>query len=133
MQETDLCPCGSGHTYRDCCGPFIKGDKVVDTPERLLRTRFTAAATANGEYFLKTWFKTFRPKTKVNRMSSELKKVRYTKLEIVSVEQTEGELSAVIHYRAYCRVGVNFSCIDEHAVFISADGTWYYTQGIPAF
>ena len=33
-----LCPCGSGISYRDCCGPLHQG-KPAPTPEALMRSR----------------------------------------------------------------------------------------------
>ncbi|HSQ42921.1 MAG TPA: YchJ family protein [Fibrobacteraceae bacterium] len=40
----DLCPCGSGKTYAECCEPIIKGQVKAPTPEALMRSRYTAYA-----------------------------------------------------------------------------------------
>uniref|UniRef100_UPI003563DCE8 YchJ family protein n=1 Tax=Desulfosarcina sp. TaxID=2027861 RepID=UPI003563DCE8 len=49
-----LCPCGSGKDYEDCCGPLIKGDRVADTAEDLMRSRYTAHAKKNFDYIFET-------------------------------------------------------------------------------
>ena len=40
----DLCPCGSGKAYCDCCEPIIKKMTLAPTPEALMRSRYTAYA-----------------------------------------------------------------------------------------
>ena len=43
MSETkDLCPCGSGKTYSECCESIIKGKAKAKTAEALMRARYTA-------------------------------------------------------------------------------------------
>ena len=32
------CPCSSGQSYETCCGPFIKGEALPDTAEKLMRS-----------------------------------------------------------------------------------------------
>ena len=44
MAEEDLCPCGSGKKYSECCEPIIKGTILAPTPEALMRSRYTAYA-----------------------------------------------------------------------------------------
>ena len=44
MAEENLCPCGSGKTYTECCEPIIKGLTLAPTPEALMRSRYTAYA-----------------------------------------------------------------------------------------
>ena len=38
----DLCPCGSGKEYSECCEPIIKGTALAQSPEALMRSRYTA-------------------------------------------------------------------------------------------
>ena len=42
MADKDLCPCGSGKTYAECCEPIIKGSKDAPTAESLMRARYTS-------------------------------------------------------------------------------------------
>ncbi len=44
MAEENLCPCGSGKPYSECCEPIIKGHSLAPTPEALMRSRYTAYA-----------------------------------------------------------------------------------------
>ncbi len=44
MADENLCPCGSGKPYSECCEPIIKGQTLAPTPEALMRSRYTAYA-----------------------------------------------------------------------------------------
>ena len=35
----DLCPCGSGKEYCECCEPIIKQKALAASPEALMRSR----------------------------------------------------------------------------------------------
>jgi SEC-C motif-containing protein len=50
MTEPMPCPCGSGKPYSDCCEPLISGAQVAESPEALMRSRYTAFATQQVGY-----------------------------------------------------------------------------------
>ena len=49
-----ICKCDTGKNYLDCCGAYITNVKVPETPEQLMRSRYTAFATGNIDYIAKT-------------------------------------------------------------------------------
>jgi len=51
---TENCPCGSGKTYDECCRELIEGTIPAQTPEALMRSRYTAFAKADVQYLLDT-------------------------------------------------------------------------------
>jgi SEC-C motif domain protein len=57
---TVCCPCGSGDAYADCCQPYHKGEKTVESPERCLRTRYSAFAYRLPLYIIDSTDKTNR-------------------------------------------------------------------------
>ena len=40
--KKNLCPCGSGKDYAECCEKIIKGTEKAKTAEALMRARYTA-------------------------------------------------------------------------------------------
>ena len=54
MNQTDLCPCGSGKPYEDCCARYIVGGEKVPTAEALMRSRYSAYAKVDIDYLYKT-------------------------------------------------------------------------------
>ena len=51
------CPCGSGQTFDDCCGAFIEGGRQPETPEQMMRSRYTAFTRTNIDYVVDTEWK----------------------------------------------------------------------------
>ena len=52
------CACGLGIPYRECCRPYHQGDKAAESPEWVLRSRYTAFAYRLPEYIIRTTDKT---------------------------------------------------------------------------
>lgn len=49
-----ICPCGSQKQYLECCGIYITGKGLPETPEALMRSRYTAYTQANIDYIVET-------------------------------------------------------------------------------
>jgi SEC-C motif-containing protein len=49
-----LCPCGSKKRYMDCCGIYIQKKVSAETPEALMRSRYSAFVEGNILYIRKT-------------------------------------------------------------------------------
>lgn len=48
------CPCGSGASYKTCCRPYHLDERQPESPERCLRTRYTAYVYRLIEYIIRT-------------------------------------------------------------------------------
>ena len=48
------CPCGSGRTLDQCCGPYLDGTAKAPTPEALMRSRYSAFVTVNVDHLERT-------------------------------------------------------------------------------
>lgn len=57
----DPCPCGTGRTYDDCCGPLIAPERLAATAEELMRSRYTAHVHGHAEHLWRTWHPRTRP------------------------------------------------------------------------
>jgi SEC-C motif-containing protein len=55
--NNDLCPCGSGASFADCCEPIIKGTRETETAEELMRARSSAFVTHDID-FVREWSQT---------------------------------------------------------------------------
>jgi SEC-C motif-containing protein len=61
VAEGDRCPCLSGLTYGECCGPLHRGAATAPTAERLMRSRYSAFVVGDPGYLLSTWHPSTRP------------------------------------------------------------------------
>lgn len=48
------CYCGTTISFKDCCEPYLKGNKNALTAEVLMRSRYIAFATGAANYLLDT-------------------------------------------------------------------------------
>ncbi|MBO1925138.1 YchJ family protein [Thiomicrorhabdus sp. 6S3-12] len=97
--DQELCPCGSGKAYRECCGVFHSGLAMPETAEALMRSRYSAFVTRNEEYLLATWDESTRPE-KVDFEQD----LQWTQLNINGRKKgrkrdQEGWVTFVAHYR----------------------------------
>jgi SEC-C motif-containing protein len=128
--ESDArCPCGTGLSYGECCGPFHRGDAAAPTAERLMRSRFSAFAVGDAAYLLRSWPPDARP------ASVEIDPdTRWLWLEIVRTERgTERDSDGVVEFRAKYRVdapeGRSSGVQHEVSTFAREAGAWVYVDG----
>ena len=53
-KKNDLCYCCSQIEFKICCEPFLKGKQIPNTPELLMRSRYTAFCLTDMVYVQKT-------------------------------------------------------------------------------
>ncbi|MGB6181068.1 MAG: YchJ family metal-binding protein [Rhodococcus sp. (in: high G+C Gram-positive bacteria)] len=108
----------------ECCGPLLAGATSAPTAERLMRSRYSAFATSNADYLMRTWHPDARPR------SLDLDDGRrWTGLEIVGVTgggmlHTTGTVEFVAHYRDPGSRGHGSQ--RENSAFSRVDGKWVY-------
>jgi SEC-C motif-containing protein len=117
----DACPCG-GQLFQTCCGPFLAGVAVADTPEKLMRSRYTAYVTGTEDYLKATWHVSTRPQETLADTS-----VKWLGLDVKRATQ-DGN-SATVHFVARCRVGGKGQRLDETSRFVFEEGLWFYVDG----
>lgn len=126
MTNPDRCPCGTGDTLADCCGPVIEGSLAAPTAERLMRSRYTAFALGDTEYLSRSWHPVTRPR-KVEIDPDQ----RWLFLEVLDTER--GGLfdrEGTVEFRAFYRHGGKRSALHERSRFVRVDKQWVYIDGV---
>lgn len=118
---TEACPCG-GALFQRCCGPFLAGVAVADTPEKLMRSRYTAYVTGTEDYLKATWHPSTRPQETVTDHS-----IKWLGLEVKKVAQDGNR--GTVHFVARCRVGGKGQRLEETSRFVFEEGLWFYVDG----
>ena len=130
MENTDLCPCKSGKTYGECCGPIIAGASKAATAEALMRARYTSYVTGAVE-FLKT------SSTSAAQAQCDLEASRawsaaaeWHGLEIISTEKGgEQDATGVVEFRALYTANEKFCNHHEVSTFVKENGEWKFEDG----
>lgn len=120
------CPCGSHVKFSDCCGRFLSGLALADTPEQLMRSRFSAFALGHFEdYLLKTWHPKYCPVQTAEELARD--PVAWQKLEIR--EHSEQGDQGMVTFCAWFRDGQGLHPYVERSQFVRVNGEWLYTEG----
>jgi SEC-C motif-containing protein len=128
MMTDERCPCQSGDTFGACCARFLNapGTAFPPTAEALMRSRFTAFATGNTDYLLRTWHPGNRP--------AELEldpDQHWYRLDILETLQGGPlEATGVVRFRAHYRhQGVKES-FAETSSFVRVGKQWLYVDAL---
>lgn len=122
MTAVEICPCGTGKTYKVCCGQIHSGVLAV-TPEQLMRSRYSAFALGLESYLNQSWAERTRP------AELELDPVqKWTRLRILDVPEPVGN-SGTVHFRAHYRYQGERDFLEERSRFERVDGVWLYVDG----
>jgi uncharacterized protein YchJ len=83
-----LCPCGSSIDFDQCCARFITAAELPQTPEQLMRSRYTAYTQANIDYIVKTMKAPANIDFDPVEAKSWAKDVKWLGLEVANTSQT---------------------------------------------
>lgn len=118
-----LCPCGSTLSFNACCQLFITHEKKPTTAEQLMRSRFSAYASKNGQYIYDTYG--IRQKSKQSFTDIQTWAEECTWLALVIHESSERN----VEFSAYF-ISDNTLCeLRERSNFTLEQGEWRYTDG----
>mmetsp|Transcript_160301 Transcript_160301/g.282840 ORF Transcript_160301/g.282840 Transcript_160301/m.282840 type:complete len:280 (+) Transcript_160301:95-934(+) len=140
------CPCGTGDAYSSCCMPYHLYERSAETPERLLRSRYTAWCFRDLRYICETTSKSMADLKKCDgdriKFAKFLDKAgafddfRFDGLEVVGdVETGKTEKEAYLGLRAHLMemnrttkepLG-DETILDERSLFRkNKKGKWFY-------
>lgn len=126
------CPCGSQTDYLACCGQYIENQGIPNTPERLMRSRYSAYSRANIDYIQKTM--RGKPLEGFDATEAErwAKQVAWMGLHIVKTEMDpKNENIGYVEFIATYQVQGENQTIHELSQFQRHEGKWFYTDGTP--
>lgn len=115
------CPCGSKHSYRECCQRWHLGSPAP-TPEALMRSRYSAFVLGLAEYLRDTWHASTRPADLALDDSPE-----WLGLQVLASEMLAD--TGRVHFRAIYRVGSGFGYLEENSDFVREQERWFYVTG----
>ena len=111
MFPNENCLCGLEQSYENCCGRFIDSKLSPETPEQLMRSRYSAYVLKNERYILESWHTSTRPESlelandstqweKLKIISSEGKDVQFVAYFIQNTlnDKTTYALTEVSHF-----------------------------------
>ena len=125
------CPCGTAEKFESCCEPFISGESLPETAEKLMRSRYTAYTLGNIDYIKKTLAPESSDEFDEKDAKEWSKNAKWKKLKIISVNKggAEDKRGTVEFNATYEQNGEE---IDHHEVSQfrkTAEGKWLFIDG----
>lgn len=126
----EMCPCGSGRTYEDCCRPLITGEVPAKTAEQVMRSRYSAYVKVEVDYLFDTTHPDHRQGYDHKGTKVWAENSRWEGLEILDSraggeEDRDGDVEFIATYR---EKGLRKQH-HERAHFKKIDDRWYFTDG----
>lgn len=123
------CPCGSGKTLEECCGPILAGGPAA-SPEALMRSRYSAYALCDVDHLERS----LAPEARADhdRAAAEqwAKSVQWLGLEILSTQGGDAEdQTGVVEFSCRFRDSGGEHTHHETSNFRRQDGGWVYVDG----
>jgi SEC-C motif-containing protein len=78
-----MCICGHEQIFESCCKPYIDGDKIAQSSETLMRSRYSAYAQGNAKYIFNTYAKDKQAENPVKEIAEFANSCQFIKLEII--------------------------------------------------
>lgn len=125
VSSVNLCPCGTGRAYTECCGPLHAGARPAPTAVALMRSRFSAFAVGDVSYLLRSWHPDTRP------AELELDETfTWRRLQIVDSDAGgEDDAVGIVEFRAQYVQDGSRHILHERSRFERVKGEWRYLDG----
>ncbi len=125
---TLLCPCGTDLAYNQCCGLYHIGSVFAPTPEKLMRSRYSAYVLLLEDYLLKTWHTSTRPLS-LDLIHENLTQPRkWLGLTILNAQQNSSD-KGTVEFMAKYKIGGRAYKQQELSNFVLENDQWFYVDG----
>ena len=118
-----MCICGKEAEFSACCEPIILKTRRANSPEELMRSRYSAYATAQGEYLVYSSAKENRYAEDAALIEEFCNSVQWLKLDVLSAKENS------VEFKAFYKDSEGVKVLHETSEFILEEGLWKYQRG----
>lgn len=122
------CPCGSSKDYNQCCEPIHLDHSQAQTPEQLMRSRYSAHVKGLVNYVVDTYHPSCLAENERDAIAESVDS-DWCGLEVISAEPSDNDNEGFVAFKAYFNQGGEQFCLQERSRFIRESGLWYYIDG----
>lgn len=122
------CPCGTNLVYRDCCEIYHLRTIAAPTPEKLMRSRYSAYVLLLESYVLNTWHASTRPVELDLIHEHQTHPRKWLGLTVLNSEQTSTE-HGTVEFKAKYKIGGKAHTLHEISDFVLEQNHWFYVDG----
>ncbi|MFP3350615.1 YchJ family protein [Pseudoalteromonas sp. SIMBA_153] len=122
-----LCFCGSQQLYADCCEPFHLKIKQPQTPEQLMRARYSAYAVKNAAFVRESYAKEKQAENSLSEIKDFATSCRFINLTVL--DSGYNDETGFVKFKAHYFYQDLYCELAEHSKFIKEDEQWRYLDG----
>jgi SEC-C motif-containing protein len=123
------CPCGSGKTLDDCCGPIIKGG-AAPSPEAMMRSRYSAYALRETQHLESSLAPEAKKDFDMKSTEQWANSTEWLGLSILSISGgTAADQEGRVEFVAKFRQDGAEHAHHENSRFRKIGGNWLYVDG----
>lgn len=122
------CPCGSRKIFKECCEPFHEGRSLPQSPEALMRSRFSAFFLKKADYLLATLHPENHAQNEKQLIEFSMQNTKWLSLRILKTK-LKLPCDGWVEFVAFSE-GNPVEQLHENSHFKFQNGRWYYTTGV---
>ncbi|MBX3016557.1 MAG: hypothetical protein KF767_01610 [Bdellovibrionaceae bacterium] len=127
------CSCGRAKSFKDCCEPLMKGDATADSPETLMRSRYSAFVHKDIDYLYESLDPQARHDWDPKSTEEWANNAEFTGLEIIKAtdEGNKGSVEFKARFKMPTEPGGAPVEHVHHEIskFRKQGGVWYFRDG----
>lgn len=124
-----LCPCGSTENYEQCCERLIMKNYPAQSPEQLMRSRYSAYANNQIDYIYNTYSLESKKTQSRADISSWAKETTWVKLSILQTSDFTETSYPTVEFEAIYKSQNQYFKMKEKSRFIMENSHWFYLDG----
>lgn len=121
------CPCCSEKNYQNCCQPYVELEKIPETPEALMRSRYTAYTQANVDYIIETMKGEAAKNFDLVSAKQWAEAVKWISLNVTSTREENDK--GFVGFEASFILNEKLHVMHENSEFLKENDKWFYIKG----
>ena len=130
MNNEELCPCKSGKTFGECCGPIIAGTAKAETAEELMRARYSSYVTGDIQFLKTSATKAVQEEFDESASKAWSASAKWHGLEVIKTEGGQkDDATGTVEFRALYSANNEFCNHHEVSSFVKEADGWKFADG----
>jgi len=122
------CPCGNTLDYSQCCEPIHNNHALATTPEKLMRSRYSAHVQGLVDYVVNTYHPSCHAEEQREGIAESIES-DWRRLEVISTADGNNENEGFVTFKAFFQEDGNEYCLEERSRFVRENDLWFYIDG----
>ena len=124
------CYCNSKKNYNECCYPFLSGSSKPESPEELMRSRYSAFCIKDIKYLISTHHPSRQGANEAELLNQTFHNTLWIGLKILNTEESRTDNQ--IRYVEFAAFYQNdpIGQLHENSRFIYENEQWFYLDGV---